>query len=331
MRIRIITAAVGGMVAMGVGTTALAGSGVMAYEGVESATCRAQLLQGVRMQNCNPGYVLHAAPADPRAAVGSYTSNPYGYLKTVEYKNTQNVNVMRIRAHAPLVGLDDVPTGYRGGCDPATTGYCRAGAVRPPVMARPVMRPRIMVAPAPRSVRSVPQMSTGLVQYGHGYDPSKFAPRQYGSTAFVPGIANIPTSIVDRSPITHIDGVPQPQPIVHSVTTARQSGPAVQARPAAPQGRVLGYVNGGSYTTVTPGKPDYWEKTSGATVVGGLPATQILCRRAGTPPTSRTVNVRRPVIGVPTPVPTPVPVPVCAGPRPAPVDLPPMAGGRWTY
>ncbi|HHI88368.1 MAG TPA: hypothetical protein ENK01_00310, partial [Hellea balneolensis] len=84
MRIRIVTAAVSGMAAMGMATTALAGNSVMAYEGVPSATCRAQMLQGVSVQNCNPGYVLHAAPADPRAPVNSYTSNPYGYLKTVE-------------------------------------------------------------------------------------------------------------------------------------------------------------------------------------------------------------------------------------------------------
>ena len=171
------------------------------------------------------------------------------------------------------------------------------------------------------------------------------------------GIANIPTSIVDRSPITHIDGVPQPQ--IRSVTTAPMASTTVNvvATPAprpvpAPQGRVLGYVNGGSFTKVTPGTPDYWEQTSGMTIVDGLPATKIVCRRAGTPARVETVNVKRPVIGVPTPVPTAVAVPVHPVCAPAPMrvhskkaakkmakrmrkmqrQMPRMAhGSRWSY
>jgi len=49
----------------------------------------------------------------------------------------------------------------------------------------------VVAAPAPQPLRT---------WIGGGYDPSKFIPRQYGENTFTPGIAHIPTSIVDRSP-----------------------------------------------------------------------------------------------------------------------------------
>ncbi len=326
MRItHLASSALGGFLILGMSATAQAGNGYMAYEGVPGAPCNARMLHSGAALNCNPGFVAHQAPVDQLAPIGSYATAPYGYLRSIEYKNTPNVNITRVYSEAPRVRLDDRPSGFTGGCRPETTGYCRKGGLRAPAP-RPVMvpAPRPVVAPAP------------IVRYGKGYDASKFAPRQYGSTELVRGIANIPTSIVDRSPITHIDGVPQPQ--VRSVTTAPQLNVTVNQiapRPvaAAPQGRVLGYVDGGSFTKVTPGRPDYWEKVSGMTIVDGLPATKIVCRRAGTPGKVETVNVRRPVIGVPTPIPTAVPVPVrpvCA-PVPRPVQMPRMKMRKSRY
>jgi len=262
-------------------------------------------------------------------------------LKNFAYKNTPNVNVTRVRSRVPMVNLNDVPTGYSGGCNSAATGYCRTAAPRP-ILRAPVMP----VRPAPVVMRA--PVAPVQVRVGSGYNPANFAPRQYGNNVLTPGIAHIPTSIVDRSPITHIDGVPQQR--VSSVTTVNGTyGRGYSAsRPVAPQamvqrlprgGNVLGYVNGGSQTFVRPGTPDYWAKTSGATVVDGLPATQILCRRAGTPATRHTVNVVRPVIGVPTPVPTAVPVPVrpvcgqapMAAPMPMRAPMRAPIGSRWTY
>lgn len=348
----VVSAAVSGILLVGVSSAAFAGScggGVgcssgfnqarLPYEGVPSAACHIRPVMGVLpANNCGAGVVNHGIAPDPLAAVHSYNTAPYGYLKTFEYKNTPNVNVMRVRHRAPMAALNNVPTGFTSGCNPASTGYCRAGGVMPVVMPRPVMRPVMHLAPRP-VFRPAP-VAPVQIRTASGYNPANFAPRQYGSNVLTPGTAHIPTSIVDRSPITHIGGVPQQQ--VSSVTTVNgtyggnsaQSFASYQRLPRGGQmgGNIIGYVSGGSYTYRTPGTPDYWEKTSGATVVDGLPATQILCRRAGTAGATRTVNVVRPVIGVPRPVPTAVRVPVC-GPMPISVQrpMPTMAGGRWTY
>jgi len=365
----VVSAAVSGILMVGVSTVALAGScgggvvcnsglnaSVMPYEGVRSASCNVRPSVGVRpvgvrsVNNCNPGVVNHGVNVDPLAPVNSYSTAPYGYLKTFAYKNTPNVNVMRVHTRGQMVPMNAAPTGFSGGCNPVSTGYCRTGGT-------PVAMPQVRPLPmpqmrAPMQIMGTPIMRAPVapvqVRTGQGYNPANFAPRQYGSNVLTPGTAHIPTSIVDRSPITHIDGVAQQQ--VSSVTTvngtygARFNGP----RPVQPQmrpqmgGNVIGHVSGGSYTYKTAGTPDYWEKTSGATVVDGLPATQILCRRGGAPGTSRTVNVVRPVIGVPRPVPTAVRVPVrpVCGPvampqqrvmqRPMPAQMP-APGGRWAY
>ncbi len=362
----VVSAALGGIFMVSASATALAGSfgsncggnavcssgfnqSVLPYEGVRNAACNQRPAMGVMPTNkCGAGVVNHAIAADPWAPVNNYSTAPYGYLKSFAYKNTPNVNVMRVYTNGPRVALNDVPTGFTGGCNPVSTGYCRAGSAMPMPAPRPVMRP-VFPAPRPVLVQAPIMRAPVQIRTGRGYNPANFAPRQYGNNVLTPGIAHIPTSIVDRSPITHIGGVPQQR--VSSVTTVNGTyGPGFNSPRAvmAPRqmgGNVIGHVSGGSYTYKTPGTPDYWEKTSGATVVDGLPATQILCRRAGTAGTTRTVNVVRPVIGVPQPVPVPVAVRVPASPACGPTGLAPrsmsqrvmsqrpvaMAGGRWTY
>ena len=333
MRIyRLVTAAASGVFMASVSTAAFAGCGgnvgcnpgVMAFEGVSSAECRGP----APVANCNPGVNVYGNASDPRANVGVYNSTPYGHLKTVQYQNTQNVNIMRVHSRTPAVALSDAPSAFTGGCTPTSTTYCREQQGTP---VRVAFNPA--PAPAPVYVAPAPRVTT----YGSGYNPANFAPRQYGSTDFVPGIAHVPTSIVDRSPITHIDGVPQPQ--VRSVTTANtsvvHSGPSYVGRPAM-GGNVIGSVVTGQYSYQPPGGGMYWEKTSGPTVVDGLPATQILCRRQAPRPAPVNVRVVSPVIGVPHPVPTPVPVQAgCAPVQHAPAMHANSRyggnGSRWTY
>ena len=338
----IVTAAIGGVLMVGVSTAALAGSfgarcgggvvcnsgfnrNIVAYEGVRRAKCNSQIgMRAAPVPNCNRS----VAGTGTLDRVNSYVTPPYGYLKTFEYKNTPNVNVTRVRSRAPMINLNDVSTGYSGGCKPAATSYCQTGGARLVQMPRPIM-------PAP----------VAQVRVGAGNHQANLAPRQYGDNVLTPGIAHIPTSIVDRSPITHIDGVPQQS--VNSVTTgsgsygggystARRVAPAI-SRPISRSmgGNIIGHVSGGSYTYTKPGTPDYWEKTSGPTSVDGLPATLIICRRPGTAGATQTVNVVRPVIGVPYAAPTPVRVPVMArpgcAPMPAPMPTMPRPSGRWTY
>jgi len=347
MRIyRLVSTAFGGVLMAGMSSAAFAACGggvcsanvrpnILPYEGVSCSrpVMQAPAYRGATPRvNCAPAAVnVQPGGADPLAPVNVYNTAPFGHLNYVQYKNTPNVNVMRVHSRAPAVKLSDAPTSFSRGCNSVSSGYCRSGAGTP---VRVTLNPRpVIAAPLPMPVRVAPSYQADLT------------PRQYGSTAFVPGIAHVPTSIVDRSPITHIDGVPQPR--ISSVTTAPAMRPAPMpmAHRPAPHGNVIGQVNAGSYTYQPPGGGAYWEKTSGPTMVDGLPATQILCRRQAPRPAPVTVNVVRPVIGVPHPVPTAVPVrvaPVCA-PAPhaamrAPVmRQPAMAGGnsrygsRWSY
>ena len=350
----VVSATLGGVLLMGVSTSALAGCGgnygnvncdtrfnpgVVNYEGVRNVTCRTRPVGNVLPAGgCVAPSVVQANTPDPLAPVNTYNHNPYGYLKTFTYKNTPDVNVMRVYARAPQVGLSDVPTGFSGGCTPTPTRYCRGGRALTVTMPQTAPRPMFSIAPRP-VMRPIP-VAPVRVRTGGGFNASNFASRVYGENKFTPGIAHIPTSIVDRSPITHIDGVPQKQ--IRSVTTVngtygvgqRSTMTNYQGGSRVYGGNLLGHVSGGSYTYTKPGSPDYWEKTSGATIVNGLPATQILCRRQGTGATTQTVNVVRPVIGVPQPVPTPVAVGVssCQQP-PAPMAMGnrPFPGSRWTY
>lgn len=310
---RLLSTAIGGIFMAGISTAAYAGCGF------------------APAPSCNPGVLTHPSAPDYLAPVGMYANVPYGHLKNFAYKNTPNVNIMRVHSRPSLVKLSDAPYGIKNGCAPSSTSYCRSNSVRVAAPA-PYVAPIIVSAPiAPR------------VTIGSGYNPAAFAPRQYGSADFVPGIAHVPTSIIDRSPITHINGIAQPQPQVRSVTTMAMSAPSRAYSAPAPVrtgGNVLGHVVAGQYTYQPPGGGAYWEKTSGATIVDGLPATQILCRRQAPTPAPVTVRVVRPVIGVPRPVPTPVPVltqraPICAGPvnrlAGAPGAMASRYGSRWTY
>lgn len=315
MRInRFTTTALGGVFLLGVSQSAFAG-------------CFGPSAQ------CNPGVNVYPSSADLNPAVDVYSSNPYGYLETSAYKNTPNVNITRVYGQRPTVALGDFPSKYSGGCKPGSTMYCRAPQAMP---VNVQMAPPPMIS-APTVVPAAPRITVGS-----GYNPANFAPRQYGRNDLVPGIAHIPTSIVDRSPVTHIDGVPQPQ--VRSVRTAAMAGASYGMRLPMPApitgrpvgGNVLGHVNAGSYTYQAPGGGAYWEKTSGPTMVDGLPATQILCRRQAPRPAPISVNVVRPVVGIPYAVPTPVTVRTGCTPAPRPVAGVPVVGKRrygsgWTY
>jgi hypothetical protein len=303
----VVSATISGILMAGASTLAFAGScangkncntgynDVLAsYEGVPSAICRTRLAQSSRVSTCITRSVVHPAAADPLAPVNYYNSMPYGYLKTFAFKNTPDVNIMRINARAPIAPLNNVPTrfantgfsgagfsgaGFTGGCNTFATSSCSNRSViavpAPTPVYRPVYNPAYRPAPLPVVRKPV-------------FQPAPIAP------------------IAPIAPV--------------QFRTNNMVG-----------GNVIGHVSTGSYTVTKPGTPDYWEKTSGATVVGGLAATQIVCRRAGTAGTTQTVNVVRPVIGVPQAVPTAVPNCLPAQ-RSAPFTLPmsgPMSGNRW--
>lgn len=295
---------------------------------------------------CNPAVIAHPGPAPAMDPVHVFSQNPMGHLKTIQYLGTPSVNITRIHGVPNAPQLSDAPNGFTNGCLPESTGYCRAAA---PILAAPSP---IIAQPAPKISAPViappaPQVTERVVAIGGGYDPSKFTPRTYGSNELTPGIAHIPTSIVDRSvenataalnsgraqPQAIASGGTVPTPSMISSGTAMSSGPMMS-------GNVIGTVSNtvtmAPQTNVYPGSMtsngSYYEKVSGPTMVGGLQATQVICRRQ-----APQMNVQSPVLGVPTPVPTPLceTVPAPIGPQPpmaaqGPVPIfAPAAGGRY--
>jgi len=154
--------------------------------------------------SCNVGVnVIAPAPAQ-FGPMTVHTQHPMGHLRQVNFQRSPNVSITRVHGMMQTAGLSDAPTGFTGGCHPTSTQYCRTDAGTPinidfaptpaPVIAAPY------VAPAPVYTAPAQPVYTGRTFTGQGYDPSKFAPRQYGDNTFTPGIVNAPTSFVDRSP-----------------------------------------------------------------------------------------------------------------------------------
>ncbi|MBL4869637.1 MAG: hypothetical protein JKX72_01650 [Robiginitomaculum sp.] len=220
-------------------------------------------------------------------------------MKTFAYKNTPNVNIMRLHSRAPLVTLADRPIAFTGGCNPRSSVYCRA-----------------------------PHNSFQRVPSNLAYAPTvQRLPRTQPAPQALPYIAP-PAPVASYS--THKSytvNVPNAAPLPSTL----------------PSSNVIGNVVTNQYSYQPAGGGNYWEKASGPTLVGGLPATQIICRRQAPRPAPVTVRVVSPVIGIPVPVPTPVYVPMntCGPLAHTGFGAPALAGGpspranrygsRWTY
>jgi len=289
--------------------------------------------------NCGVG--VNVIPSVP-PSFGPMTirnNHPMGHLRSVNFQRAPNVSITRIHGMAPTASLADAPSGFTGGCHPSSTNYCRAnaGSGLATQLSAPVAAPVISAPIASAPVQTLRSWT------GQGYDPSKFQSRQYGDNTFTPGIAHIPTSIVDRSPVNA-------QAILNSGRTVAQpvvsaSNYNFSAQPSAPVA-----AGNGIYASNVAADGTYWEKTSGLTMLGNTVATQIICKRqlprqvvnpvvnVPIPVPTRVVNpiVRVPV-GVPTPVAVPVSAPVCTrapgfGSRPlVQSGFGAGTGSRWTF
>lgn len=292
--------------------------------------------------NCAPGVVTHPGAAPSIDPSHTYSQRPMGHLRTVQFLGTPSVNITRVHGLHGGPGLTDAPSAFTGGCTPESTQYCRNGASVPsPAPAPYIAQPApMMVAPAPVIAAPVPQVTERVVAIGGGYDPSKFIPRTYGSNELTPGIAHIPTSIVDRShenatavlnggmarpqaiasggTVPHpsmisggnvmADSITMPPTMSRSITMPPTMSRSISMPPTMSP-NVVGMVSNtvtlppqtNVYAGSMAGDGTYYEKVSGPTMLGGMQATQIICKRQ-----APRVQVQSPVIGVPTPVPTPV-------------------------
>ncbi len=303
---------------------------------------------------CAPNVIAHQGGGSSIDPMHVFAQRPMGHLRSVQYLGTPSVNITRVHGLAGGPALSDAPSGFTGGCTPESTQYCGAASAAPmsapvvappaPIMAAPIMAQAapIIAAPAPMIAAPAPQVTERVVAIGGGYDPSKFTPRTYGSNELTPGIAHIPTSIIDRSHSNATavlnGGMTQPQPIVSGGTVPM---PTMSSNVI---GSVSNTMTMAPQTNVYPGSMaadgTYYEKVSGPTMIGSMQATQVICKRQ-----APQVSVQSPIVGVPTPVPTPVcesvpaPMPIAgpiappmAAPIAAPAPLPfyaPASSGRY--
>ena len=273
--------AIGGLGLSLIASTALAGD------------CR----YGPAGPDCTSSVITHKAPALSADPTHVYSQAPMGHLRSVQYLGSPSVNITRVHSQHNPVELSDRPHKFTEGCFPQSTHYCRQGAHQASVQPEVHIAPPAPVAPplvhAPVAAPAAPVVTERVVHVGGGYDPSKFTPRTYGSNELTPGIAYIPTSIVNRS---HEDamavlnsGKTQPQPVVSGGIVPHPSmvspAPAPMTISPAP--------------TVYPGSVSmdgsYYEKVSGATTIGGMQATQVICKRPAPQPQPPTMNVPTPV------------------------------------
>ena len=313
---------------------------------------------GYGTTNCDLGVKVMQSSPGSFGPMTVNTAHPVGYMRSFDFQRAPNVSITRIHGLGPTASISDAPSGFTNGCHPGSTQYCRADAGTPVSvqLSAPAAPAPAYQAPAPVAV-AAPVVSQPLRSYvGQGYDASKLAPRQYGDNTFVPGIAHIPTSIVDRSadnadavlnsgrtitqPIANGGYAPRPAYNVGSysapvsVQAPAYRAPAISAPiVSAPYGGAQATrpvtTGNGIYASNVGADGTYWEKTSGVTMFGNTVATEVICKRQLP---RQTVN---PVVRVPYAVPTPVAVPaqqsnvVCA--RPAQPGYNAAPRSRWTF
>jgi len=183
---------------MPIKTVIAGGVSILGVMALPSAALANGCFSGQAGPNCNPGTVV-VTPYTPQQAgpVTIRNTAPLGHLRSVNFQRSPNVSITRVHGLAPNVALNDAPSEFTGGCTPSSTVYCRAGNGAAAPIAQVAPQAPVQFIPAPVAAAPVEPLRTWI---GGGYDPSKFIPRQYGENTFTPGIAHIPTSIVDRNP-----------------------------------------------------------------------------------------------------------------------------------
>lgn len=144
--------------------------------------------------DCRLGVSYIQGPPPQFGPVTVQDNRPMGHLRSVNFQRAPHISIMRVHSLEAGPGLSDAPIAFTGGCHPESTQYCRQD-VGVPVDVELFNAPQ----PAPAYSRQV-SIPTTYSYSSQQVDRSRFQPRQYGDAGFVPGIAHIPTSRVDRNP-----------------------------------------------------------------------------------------------------------------------------------
>lgn len=250
-------------------------------------------------QNCNPGVVYNAGSNQYFDPLTINVQQPLEGLRSVNIHTAPTVSITRLYGQKTLASVGDKPNGFKGGCHPTTTSYCRQDVGTPVSVSlnRPVARP-VIAAP------HVAPVLRPTVRFGGGFNPTAYQPRQYGENTFTPGIAHVPTSYVDRSPATAARVLASGVARSHNTLSYGHSSYSTgsSAFVAAPLQHT---VSTSTATTPVDANGGYWEQVSGPTLFGNTVATQVICRRqAPVQPVQIQRQVVRPIIPVPVAVPT---------------------------
>lgn len=297
---------------------------------------------GSTSPHCQMGSSVNLGQAPSFGPMSVNVQQPMGYLRSVNYQRAPNVSITRVHGMMPSASVSDFPSRFTGGCHPSSTTYCRQDQGTPVDVV--FNTPQVSAAPqfsAPQinvpsfnyaAVPSAPR----VVAVGGGYDPSKFTPRVYGDNTLTPGIAHVPTSFVDRSPINAANALasarvsttsygsmnlsPSYSTTGHQIlstgsqlagglTSTQNLSLATTASNPFPSGNPVISTGSSNPTSPVDSTGGYWEQVSGLTAFGDTIATSVVCRRqAPAPaPVASLTRVVRPVIGVRQAVPTPVP------------------------
>lgn len=204
--------------------------------------------------NCDTGTAFLPAPHGHDGPMTIQNRTPYDYLDSIHFQRSPHVSITRIHGMTSGAGLSDAPIGFKGRCHPQSTVYCRTDGLS-------VATGPAQIAPSPLphpQISTPPIQSSRVVAVGRGFDASKFVPRVYGDPyTITPGIAHVPTSIVDRDPYRAQQVLDSGRAVYNPLTpggvTPALAGVPVNTTPVPPPlpphyaprgGHVSGYMTG---------------------------------------------------------------------------------------
>lgn len=265
-------------------------------------------------------YGIHVLPSRPvhQGPVTVQHRTAFDHYKSIQFQQAPHVSILRVHGRPQTVGLSDAPSGFTGGCSPSSTRYCRSEADQtdhvidvPSPTPHPVPAPQPLPLPKPYPVPKpspivrpvpLPRPIPAPCQPVHGpcgpQGVHPFAMSGASATTSTPSVVTIPAPMTSSMSSQTVPSVP-PHMVSGSVIAAplptgsgypQLAGGPVLSGPTLSSGPIASGTGASRYGIQPDGT--YWEKVSGPTTVGGLTATEILCKRQvpghGTSPVCRT-------------------------------------------
>lgn len=203
---------------------------------------------------------VHVMPSRP-AQHGPMTiqqRTSFDHYKSIQFQQAPHMSILRVHGLPDTPGLSDAPAGFTGGCHPGSTRYCRKAEatvtdVPPPA---PLPLPQPVPAPKPFPVPKPLPAPAPVVRPVPLPTPCQPVIAPCGPVIGRPSVLTVPAP---SAPYASGSGYPQ-----------------LAGAPAVPAGLSVSSSTSryGVQTDST-----YWEKVSGPTTIGGMTATEVVCKR----------------------------------------------------